>query len=46
MKDIIPTTITDKDLDIITEYIIDKKLGLKSVDELTMTKETNGCVEK
>jgi len=38
MKDVVPTECTDKDLDIIVEYLIDKKLGLQSVDELTMTK--------
>ena len=32
--EIVPTEFTDKDYDIITQYLIDKKLGLKGVDEL------------
>ena len=39
--EIIPTEFTDKDYDIIAEYIIDKKLGLKSVDELTKHSSCN-----
>ena len=32
---LVETKFTDKDYDIITEYIINKKLGLKSVSELS-----------
>lgn len=32
--EIVPTEFTDKDYDIIAQYLIDKKLGLEGVDEL------------
>ena len=31
---LVPTKWTDKDYDILVDYIIDKELGLKDVDEL------------
>ena len=42
MQDIVKTKWEDKDIDLIVQYLIDKKLKLESVDELTCSGKNQG----